>query len=290
VSDEIVRDLWNERSAWSATADKIKSDLVRWRAIALAATIGGAALQTLAASIAVPKSPVGAAGVVLLALVPFVRVRFLAPEQNKKWLRSRSVAEGMKSEIFLYRAGAEPYTGATALDRLRKKVREIEGWGKGLESDLARATPQNSPAPPELDSTAYLARRVNQQIDSYYRPKAKLNATRAEQFRWAETALAGLAALLGAWASFSGVAGVGPWVAVLTTVGGGITAHSAAGRYDFQATTYFATARQLKDLENDWLASGKTAPSKEWSDFVQSCEEVISAENRGWMAKLDQPQ
>jgi hypothetical protein len=31
--------------------------------------------------------------------------------------------------------------------------------------------------------------------------------------------------------------------------------------------------------------SGNVAPSPEWTQFVKSCEEVISAENRGWMAK-----
>jgi hypothetical protein len=75
---------------------------------------------------------------------------------------------------------------------------------------------------------------------------------------------------------------------VLTTIGGSIATHAAAGRYDFQAATYYATARQLLDLAIGWEAGGKAAPSKEWSEFVRGCEEAISAENRGWMAKLDQ--
>jgi hypothetical protein len=81
---------------------------------------------------------------------------------------------------------------------------------------------------------------------------------------------------------------IGPWVAVVTTIGGTIAAHAAANPYDFQATTFFATARQLSDLVQQ--ASGKRPPSKEWSTFVRSCEEAISAENRAWMAKLDEKQ
>jgi hypothetical protein len=27
--------------------------------------------------------------------------------------------------------------------------------------------------------------------------------------------------------------------------------------------------------------------TKDWSEFVRTCEDVIAAENRGWMAKLD---
>ncbi len=129
---------------------------------------------------------------------------------------------------------------------------------------------------------------VRQQIDRYYRPKARFFAKRSEQFRHAEIALAGFAAVVGAVATYSReFRMLGPWVAVITTVSGSIAAHGAAGRFDFQATTFYATARQLEDLVEDWTAAGKTAPGAEWSEFVHACEDAISAENRGWMAKLD---
>jgi conflict system pore-forming effector with SLATT domain len=164
--------------------------------------------------------------------------------------------------------------------------------GESLELERARVGSPTTPAPPNLDPKAYLQSRVYQQVNEYYRPKAKENAELAERFRWAGIAMAGLAAILSAVATFVGTTGgsttLGPWVAVLTTIGGSISTHAAAGRYDFQATTYFATARQLIDLAQGWQVSGRAAPSKEWSEFVRDCEEVISAENRGWMAKLDQ--
>jgi hypothetical protein len=261
---------------------------MRWRAVALLFTIAGAALQTLAAAFGHPKSAIAAVGFILLAFVPFVTARFLTPEQTRKWLRARSVSEGMKSEIFWYRAGADPYDGPDALDKLRRKIQEIQSWGQGLEMERVRVTAPPSQAPRALDADGYLQRRVYQQVSAYYRPKAKFNAMRASQFQWAETALAGVAALVGAYASFSGSTSFGPWVAVLTTGTGSISAHAAVSRYDFQATTFFATARQLEDLAHQWQLSGKSAPSKEWSEFVRACEEAISAENRGWMAKLDQ--
>jgi len=288
VSDQVIQDLWNDHVGWSITADKLKSSRARWRTVALILTVAGAALQTLAAATNTPKSIIGATGAVCLLFVPFVTTRFLTREQTRKWLRARSVSEGIKSEIFWYRAGADPYDGPGALDKLRAKVRDIQGWGQGLEEDRARVIPPPSQAPSALDADGYLRARVTEQVTDFYRPKAKLNATRAQQFRGAETSLAALAALLGGYASFWGATSVGYWVAVLTTIAGSISTHAAAGRYDFQTTAYYATARQLEDLRNGWQASGKTAPSKEWSEFVRACEEAISAENRGWMAKLDQ--
>ncbi len=293
MSADLVQELWEEHVGWSETADRLKSSRSFWRFVVLLLTISGAALQTLAAT--VKTSPVGfAAGVlsaVALALVPFLVGYFLTSKDTQNWLRSRSVSEGVKTEIFMYRAGAEPYVGPGAIDKLRKKIREIQKWGKNLELERARVGSPTSPAPPPLDAEAYLNLRVYQQIDDYYRPKAKENAKLAARFRWASIAVAGLAAVLSALATFAQTAGstsLGPWVAVLTTIGGSIATHAAAGRYDFQATTYFATARQLVDLAQDWKASGKTAPSREWSGFVRDCEGAISAENRAWMAKLDQ--
>ena len=293
MTADLVQALWDERVGWSKTADRLKARRGFWRLVVLLLTVSGAALQTLAASM--KTSPVGfgagVLGAVALALVPFLVGFFVTAKDTQSWLRARSVAEGIKSEIFMFRANVEPYVGPNAIETLRKKVGDIEGWAKNLELERAGVGSPTEPAPTVLDTADYLQLRVYQQINDYYRPNAKKNAELAERFRWATIAMAGLAAVLSAGATFVGAEGsatMGPWVAVVTTIGGSISTHAAAGRYDFQATTYFATARQLLDLALGWQAGGKAAPSKEWSQFVRGCEEAISAENRGWMAKLDQ--
>jgi hypothetical protein len=291
VSDGVVQSIWDEHVAWSRIADQLKSRRAFWRSVVLALTVSGAALQTLVAAIgtSAAKFIIGVVGTAALALVPFLGRSFLTAEDTRGWLRARSVSEGIKSEVFTYRAGAEPYVGPNALEILRARTRDIQDWGKGLELQRARVGSTTQPAPPALDAGAYVQRRVLEQVNRYYRPKAKQNADLAERFRWAELFLAGLAAVLSAVATFAGEPGtLGPWVAVLTTIGGSIATHAAAGRFDFQATTYFATARQLVDLALDWEAAAKATPSKEWSEFVRNCEDAISAENRGWMAKLDE--
>jgi hypothetical protein len=291
VTDSVIQSLWDNHVAWSQTASALKSRRTLWRTVVFALTALGAILQTIAATMPAVKVAAGSVGTVALALVPFLARYFLTSEETSKWLRARSISEGIKSEIYSYRAGAEEYRGAGGLEVLRQKVRNIQTWGKNIEAELAKVGSKTTPAPPSLDADDYLNRRIYQQINEYYRPNARRNAELAERFRWAEIALAGLAATLSAVATSLGEPGsakLGPWVAVLTTIGGSIAAHAAASRYDFQATTFFATARQLDDLALDWQASGKPAPSKEWSEFVRACEEAISAENRGWMAKLDE--
>ena len=291
--DDVVQSLWSEHVAWSETAGRLKSQRTAWRTVVLALTALGAILQTIAVTVPwVSWVKLGAGvGTVALALVPFLVRYFLTSEETSKWLRARSISEGIKSEIYTYQAGAEPYTGTDASDVLRRKVRDIRDWGKNIEIERAKIGSPTKPTPPKLLGDDYLQQRVYQQINNYYRPNARRNADLAERFRWIEIVMAGLAAVLSAIATFVGNPGsvtLGPWVAVLTTVGGSITAYAAASRYDFQATAFFATARQLEDLALDWQSGGKPVPSKEWSDFVRACEEAISAENRGWMAKLDE--
>jgi len=269
----------------------------------LCLTVVGAALQTLAGTVgsAQVRVAAGIIGTIALALVPILSGYFLKPEETRKWLRSRSISEGIKSEFYTYRAGSAPYDGAGALRLLLAKFREIRDFGKDmLNLRAAIEKPENpKPAPGPLGSEDYLAVRIDGQIKKYYERQAAANAWMADRFRFIEILLAALAAVLSAIATYvarnSGdmpglPVQLGPWVAVLTTLGGSIAAYALAGRYDFQATTFQATAAQLKDLVSDWRTSGAAAPSPQWSAFVRSCEEAISAENRGWMAKLETQQ
>ena len=297
MTQQLIQSLWDEHVGWSGTADWLKARRTRWGVVVFVLTICGAALETLAANLpelwdGFPlRRAIAGAGAVALALVPFLTRSFLDPSVTSKWLRARSASEGMKSEIYTFLAGAEPYTNPGTIGLLQQKVRSIRGWTQDLERERAQIGSPTSPAPTVLDAKAYIDSRVSQQIVKYYRPKAQRNAELADRFQIAGIALGGVVAVLGAIATLQGEpngSALGPWVAVLTTVGGSITAYAASSRFNFQATTFFATARQLQDLIGEWSASGKAAPSKEWSDFVRACEETISAENRAWMAKLDQ--
>ncbi len=283
-AEAIVQDAWSEHVAWSKAATRLKNRRTGARVIVLALTIAGAALQTLAGTLLEGdvRTYTGGAGAVALVLVPLLVGYFLKPEETKKWLRARSISEGIKSKVYTFRA----LGSMTPVDELKKDVRDIRGWGKDLERIRSGIDPGNDTPPGELDSDAYLRLRVLQQIDNYYLPKAKWHASRAELFRWLEIALGIAAAVLGVIATYvADPASAGPWVAVLTTIGGSIAAYAASSRYDFQATTFFATAQQLKDLTHDWSDG-----TLEWPELVRSCEEVISAENRAWMAKLEETQ
>jgi hypothetical protein len=296
ADDEVVGRFWERQRRWSILADQLKNGIVRWRSLVLGLSVAGALLQTLAASL--PGTTIGkivaVAGFVSLGMVPFVAIKFLQPEQVRRWLRARSVSEGLKSEIYRFRARAAPYAGADRSSQLDQKGEELQVWFSEMASELAGVTVDTKQPPGPLDAATYIAARVTNQIEKYYQPEARRNNKRAKLFRWLEVGISGLAAILGGVAAGlhltadpNSRVGIGAWVAVLTTIGGSVVAHAAASRYQLQARTFFATKQQLEDLRGKWLRAGSPAPGEEWSQFVSACEECISAENRGWMAKLD---
>jgi hypothetical protein len=292
----ITVDHWNEHMLWSRTADRLKTQRARARNAVLFLTSFGAAGQTLVATATFLGSWKLAAGIVsagALALTPLITRYFLTAEATQNWLRARSVSEGIKSELFSFWANAGAYACENQQERLNAltgRVQKIREWGKNLKFEVAR-TPRSNELTPAIDSAyKYVELRVREQIENYYRPKAKINADLAARYRLFEIIFSIAAALLGAAATVldnSSASGLGSWVAVLTTIAGGVAAHAAAGRFDFQASTFLATATELNDLVHAWQAAGRPEKGEEWSEFVRNCEAVISAENRGWMAKLD---
>ena len=296
MTNAVVQSVWEGQNKWSAAAGELKSGLVRWRSVTLTLGMSGAFLETLAAQMpaGTVRQVAAWSGAVCLLLVPILTQRLLALRTRRAWVRARSASEALKTEIFRFLARAAPYEDQElAPELLRETAREIENAVDDLGRHAALAKPVSS-TPLELSSPdEYLEKRVDGQI-GWYRQRARENARKARRFRNIELALATAAGALGAAAgvwgdsiSFQGGAFLfGPWVAVLTTIGGALTTHIAASRYDSLATSYFATARRLQHLRSGWPPrGGGTAPSRAWSEFVNACENAISVENEGWMAE-----
>lgn len=288
MSEQVLLSLWRQHASWAQVATKLRARRAWWRTVVLALTFGGAALQTLAVALEdTARRYVGASGVFALLAVAVLSRKFLRPDETRKWQRSRCVSEGIKSEIYAYRAGAAPYVGEQALEQLRTKVGNIVDWARDLAAEVD-VGPMPQPVPPPLNAELYLKRRVGRQMDRYYH-YAMDSSRRALLFHWIQIGLVVITAALGAAATIFSAreAVLGSWIAVLTTMVGGVAAYAAGSRYEMRATTALAAVHELQDLIDDWRASAKRAPSPEWSEFVRACEEVISADSRSWMAKID---
>jgi SMODS and SLOG-associating 2TM effector domain 1/Protein of unknown function (DUF4231) len=275
---------WRRQGTWSQVANRLKREVRRWRTIVLALTIAGGVLSALAV-VAGLDSAVGkvlafvsAAAVGVAALV---RPR-TGQDAVRDWTRARSASEAIKTEVYLYLTGVGRYAAASPEAAFEEEITKIESAVDDLLRHTSGIEPGERPLPPVRDVDSYVAERVTQQIERYYRPQAAKQERLLDRVRLARLVLGVLGALLaaaaGTWESDS----LAVWVPVVTTVTAAVAAHAAAERYEYLLIEYLRTAAGLERLRDRRLRPG--GPSDE--EFVTACEHVISVQNEGWMAKL----
>ena len=281
----VIEYAWERQGVWSRAADQLKAGPhLQWR-LRMILTVAAAAMALAGTQLrpvnVVASYALGAVAAAVLAGVGVIRGQQDA-EQTRRWTQARSVAETIKSEvyIFLARSGdGQPAKRETELEtevqRLERDARDLLPYTQGVQASTR-------PLPEVRDLETYLEVRIRvSQLENFYEPKAgKLR----RQLRWAKTAEITLTLLAAAFAAFAAVSpNVGAWAAVVTTAVGAVTAYAAAERYEFLWIEYSRTASELRRLySRRTAADGRRLSGLE---LVTECEQVISAQNQAWMAK-----
>jgi hypothetical protein len=294
----VVASAWRDEAIWSETANRLKSELSTWRYRAAVAGVLGAFLVTLAGALGGlgdgwrwPRALLALAGAVILSIIPFVARTKTSKDQVRAWVRARSVSETLKETIYRYLVGAPPFAPEPAPAALVARCQAVKEKVQDLGGLAAAIDPPRKDRPLTLTPEGYAEKRITDQIENYYRPKARQNALTAQKLHNWEFRLGLLAVVLGALAGAATatdlpwLSGLAPWVAVVTTAGAAVTAHLAAARYDHQAMLYFATADRLIGLRDEWLAAPDRLAPVRVAKFVDDCERVISTENEAWLAE-----
>lgn len=298
-SPQVIESAWRDQAIWSQTAGTLKADLTVWRYRAGVAGVLGAFLETLAAAMAGfdgrlwwLRALVAIVGAVVLAVVPYVVRTKVSKDRVREWVRARSASEALKETIYRYLVGAPPFGSESSPADLVTRCQAIKEkvWDLGLHA--ASIEPSRIARPHILTIDDYVEKRVNDQIERYYRPKGRQNALAAKNLRKMEFSLGLIAVVIGAIAGaaatfrLQGLSAVlGPWVAVITTASAAVTAHLAASRYEHQAMTYYGTADRLSGLRDEWLATSNRLDPTKVAKLVDDCEHAISTENEAWLAE-----
>ena len=286
----VVESVWQQQNIWSQTANRLKRDLTRSRAAALALTISGAVLATLGSQVATVSTPAGKAllwaAAVTIGLVPVIRPRF-GRQAVEVWARARSASESLKEQVYTYLAAVSPYRGADRDQQLRERADTTLAAVDDLLPRIAGIEPASRSLPAVHNVGGYVAIRVSGQIHGFYRVQADQLRDRLRWLRGAELVLAVAAVVLSATAGSLEVKGAAAWVPVITTISAALAAHVAAARYEFLLVEYTRTAAQLERLRDRRHPVGEPDQVAYADDtFVAECERVISAQNEAWMAKL----
>jgi hypothetical protein len=273
----------------------MKRQVTDWRFRVLLLTVTGALLATLGQELAGGfetagwwRAAPGVAAGIALALAAYFSREVLGEEQERRWVRARSIAEALKAEAFLFRAEVPPYSEANAPERLAQQIAEL------LRSvdDLPGVTLPESAKKERLPSgpltvEAYIRERVDDQVSKFYLASASRYEKTVSRIRTVSLVLGALAAALGVLSTTkaAGTTRAAGWVAVITTITAALAAYLYAGRFQYLIVSYQATARQLETLKVGWKVSSRTEGEAE-ARFIKACEDAISIENNAWMAKL----
>jgi hypothetical protein len=300
-AEKVVETAWRDQAIWSEAANQLKKDLTWWRNFAAVAGVSGAILETLAAALTghvgggrwLPAS-MALVGAIILSIVPYVMKTKTSRDQVRDWVRARSASESLKEIIYRYLVGVPPFVLGSTPAALINRCREVKEKVGDLSIHTASVEPLPKKRPHSLTIEDYIEKRIDDQIDNFYRPKGRENALAAKKLHDLEFGLGLLAVIMSTAAGAAAATGVselsaiGPWVAVVTTAGGAITAHLAASRHDHQAMTYLLTADRLEGLRDEWLANTNRHDPTIIANFVDNCEHAISTENESWLAEWTQ--
>jgi hypothetical protein len=285
-----AKSAWDKQSVWSQTANNLKAGPTSLRKLRLTLTVAAAGLALLGSQL----KNVSAAAAVALAIAAAVALAAVAatrwkatPEEAKHWTQARSVSEALKAEVFLFLCSGGDYRSGNRVQRLRNKVRELEGAAAGLSQYKLGIKPKARDLPEVTDIQSYLAIRVRkQQLADYYVKNAVEIKGKIRRYKGLEIALSLIAAGLATATAVSQsdtATDIAAWAAVITTAGGAVAAYVAAERYEFLWIEYSRTADQLQRLLDMHDEGDPAAPAG--PDLSAECERVISIQNEAWMAK-----
>ena len=280
---------WTAYSLWSCTSKYNKNVLDRFNMWSIRLAIGGAIAATLAEQIgrvnlagrqvyiSETATTLGVLATGATALAAFFSRQAQGDNHVSNWTRSRSAAESIKSGIFLYRTGAQPFDAPDRAAQIKQRIDKVTEGMAGVEP--RQPEPASVPDLGRLSVNQYIAVRVQDQID-WYEKRAKAHQGKSDLCRNSTTVLLAISALL---TVFAMAPGVSAWAPVVATMIAAITAHLKTQQYQMLTATYVATAQRLRSLLSEWGASGKTDADKaERNAFIQRCEETMSAENGSW--------
>jgi hypothetical protein len=282
VGGSLLGEAWGLHRVWSQVAGRLKARIDRARDAGLVLGILGAVLGVVATQVGtdvVGGRLLAVVAGVAVGLVPLVR-RGASQVVVRTWTRARSVSEGLKSEVYAYLSGGSAYEGEARDRVLAARTRDIVASVGDVIGAAAGVSPDGRPLPAVDGIDSYVRVRVGGQIDGYYRPRAAAYARRLGWFRRVEATLGAAGVVVAVLVGTGGVAAVGAWVAVVSTLAAAVAAHAGAARYDHQIVEFERTASRLAQLRACWQVEG-------WSPsaLIDACEEAISIENQAWMAR-----
>ena len=273
---------------WETALDLKNSNWARYRLMVILCLVG-AILEALAvqihASYPGASQAGGYAGAVALALVLVVRAKGLRRERVESWVLAAAASQSLKREMYRYRTASGPYAGrdggnpeTTLLQRrnaIFEKVKSIQKYI--MEPDSKPMAPLGA-----LDADAYIAERINTEIDRFRRFSKNLSQVQTSWLKY-EYILASSAVLVALVLAFTGNQAYSAWVIVITFLSLGLGTSTKSERFATLIVKLRAMPDRLTSILEQWRAHHGTL-----EQLVEQVEEALLGEGEAWVAVVDE--
>lgn len=286
---------WEKYKTLSAISRNIKNEYIKWSKVVFGLGILGAIFGTLAqefqSTVSTDTGPkiLGGLSALCLGLAGYFSKEILNPQTQKDWIRARSMAESIKSQIYLYLSRTSPYDNENPHSLLVEKTAALNLYDGELPTVQLTEEEKTKHLPTEpFGITNYINDRVQDQINNFYNIRAAEYQSLMDRFKKFTWGLGSLAIILGTLQTASGFSGFAVWIAVITTIISSISAYLGSQRYQYLVFSYQATSKRLQSLLASWETQKPSfrEEQKNIGQFIMDCEEAISVENSSWMTQL----
>jgi len=286
---DLLAYIWGLYRVYAITSRKLKSKITMYRFLVIILTILAAVSGVLCVQLPDLKiytlSVFGFLSALSFSLATYFSKEIIKSDREKKHVIARSAAEALKSESYLFATGAVPYNTEDANDLFLEKSKNIR---KNTDDifliNLSDVEKDKRLIQKPMAVETNISDRVLDQIKMYYYPSSQKNGKTINTWNGIIFICSFVGIILASIGTLGFSKFTAAWVAVTGTITASITAYMFAGRYSYLSLTYQKTARRLEDNLAEWNISDKLDEAK--SNFIISCENTISLENRAWMAEL----
>jgi len=307
--DESLRDAWTKQGAVSEAARRQQRDFRIGQGMLLVLGTGLTVLvvakSVLDSAGKIPKDSMlaGVFYVTILAIPILVSVLTAAAASMRpgnRWILLRGTSEGIKREIYRYRARAGIYSHAQTRDTPREtKLARVVGSAMGslMRTEVNRLALRRSrkssksetahPAAPGVDNRMsrltpeeYIHQRIDLQVE-WYDSRTEQLERQARWLRWLAFGFGGIGTLLAA-------TGFQIWVAVTTALVGVYTTILEAWQIETTVSLYNQASTDLGSIRAWWYALPTAdRDSQQTIDrLVDQSERIMRAEHAGWVQEM----
>jgi SMODS and SLOG-associating 2TM effector domain 1/Protein of unknown function (DUF4231) len=284
--DRVLALVWRNHRQWSLAATAAQSQLRQWRQRNLTLLVLGALAGALAAQHGLSSGWVATAAAVSavsLAVAAWLQRTALTSDETAHWTGARAASEALKAETFRYLSRVKPYDGAERTERLNAQLDAIQGRGQAWLVDQQQIASDDRPLPAVSTFAEYLTKRALEQAD-WHRKRIAEHMRKARNLRICQLAATGAGVVLAAIAGVLPGSHLAAWTAAATTIAAAFATYLAAEQHQRIAASYASTTDQLDRLIAD--VDPATADPDRQARFVLDVEQVLAAQNSGWMDVL----